>query len=352
MKHISMGKIRDFKTLRINIAKSSKQFLGVEENEDGTKIPIFDNNQPLVHFKGTVKIHGTNSGIILDGETIYAQSRKHVLTPEGKDNAGFSAWVKLNEPVFKELFEQIKQHETIEDDEIITIYGEWSGSGIQKSMAINQISKFLAIFAVKITKVFKDEAEENVGRWLKEFSYLKSPENRIFNINNFKTYEIDIDFNNPNEAITTMEEYVEEVAKECPVAKKLEGIIGDGEGIVWVGWLNEKRHVFKTKVDVHAASKQKNFKPKIEIDPAKLESIEEFIKYACNEDRLTQMLNETLDGEMQEMKHMGSFLKSVWGDIIAEELETLTANGLSPADIRKIVPNYSKKWFITKYNMM
>ena len=169
MKHISMGKIRDFKTLRINIAKSSNQFLGVEENEDGTKIPIFDNNQPLVHFKGTVKIHGTNSGIILDGETIYAQSRKHVLTPEGKDNAGFSAWVKLNEPVFKELFEQIKQHETIEDDEIITIYGEWSGSGIQKSMAINQISKFLAIFAVKITKVFKDEAEENVGRWLKEF---------------------------------------------------------------------------------------------------------------------------------------------------------------------------------------
>ena len=62
MKHISMGKIRDFKTLKINIAKSCGGFIRLDE-KDGIKIPVFG-DLPTLRFFGTVKLHGTNSSVV------------------------------------------------------------------------------------------------------------------------------------------------------------------------------------------------------------------------------------------------------------------------------------------------
>lgn len=63
------------------------QFVG--KDADGKA--IYDKTKPLptINFTQTVKIHGTNGGVILfkDG-TIHTQSRNRVLSPES-DNNGF-----------------------------------------------------------------------------------------------------------------------------------------------------------------------------------------------------------------------------------------------------------------------
>ena len=76
------------------------QFVGKDENGKA----IYDKTKPLptITFTQTVKIHGTNSGVILSKDgAIYAQSRNRIVNPSN-DNLGFADWVTERIDSFKD----------------------------------------------------------------------------------------------------------------------------------------------------------------------------------------------------------------------------------------------------------
>lgn len=78
------------------------------------------------------KLDGSNAAIgILDDGTVYAQSRKRIITPDD-DNFGFARWVAENEDVLREGL-GFGLH-----------FGEWWGQGIQRRYG--QPQKYFSLF--------------------------------------------------------------------------------------------------------------------------------------------------------------------------------------------------------------
>ena len=316
----------------------------IGQDEDGE--PIYDRTAklPVININGTVKIHGTNAGVSFHKSNLYAQSKKNIITPE-KDNAGFASFMELKRDIFLSLINQIKSVDEINTDEnIITIFGEWAGKGVQGVVAIKDIEKTFFIFGVKV----KPLDEEKTSYWLDHDILKSSPENRIYNINDFKRFDIEVDFGNPLLSQNKMIEMVLEVEKECPVGKFF-GISGLGEGIVFTFWFKGNKHVFKAKGDKHSGkSKVKKLKP---VDNVKLQKIIDIVNQVTQNWRLVQMYDEVFDvvnGGKGDIKKTGDFIRLVIKDIIKEELDIILDANLIPKDINKQVSNISRKWFMDK----
>jgi hypothetical protein len=116
--------------------------------------PVFDRTRkmPVLKFIGTVKIHGTNGGVIKNLETgvIICQSRSREISVES-DNAGFAFFCKTRDNSFEKLFSYIESN-TRSDKKIkkIAIFGEFFGNGIQKGVAVSELSKKFAIFSIRL----------------------------------------------------------------------------------------------------------------------------------------------------------------------------------------------------------
>ncbi len=109
-----------------------------------------DSVLPVLKFTGTVKIHGTNSSVIVcsNGDQ-FPQSKNNILTLEN-DNCGFARWHSENKYVFDTLREVLEIENVISTSDNIVIYGEWAGKGIQKGVAVSECEKFFYIFGVKV----------------------------------------------------------------------------------------------------------------------------------------------------------------------------------------------------------
>ena len=237
----------------IRHVKTNAQYAG--KDNDGNA--IYDNSRqlPTLKFRGTVKLHGTNAGIVydLDSDTFTYQSRERELSLTS-DNAGFMLWAMSHEGDWRFLCENIWVPTGTKK---IAIFGEWCGSGIQKGVALTQLPKMFVIFAIKAVN------EEGNSTWLdisEEKGYYfccgcedGGNDHTIHSIYEFPTFEIDIDFKFPEIAQNKMIEITEEVEKECPVGKHF-GVSGTGEGIVWTcvseGW-NDSGTWFKVKGEAH-----------------------------------------------------------------------------------------------------
>lgn len=344
---IKMYKFPDIEQFRNAIynVKYRAQYAGKDENGD----PIQDETLPLpiLNYRGTVKMHGTNGGIVFTPDVnmvygVHAQSRENIITPQ-KDNAGFATFIHTT-PVHK-LLGLITINGDINDIEgelpIIKVYGEWCGKGIQSKVGISKLEKMFVIVAVKVGDVWL--AEE-------ELKLVKLPEYKIYNICDYPSYRITIDFNNPQEAADKMGTLVENVEKECPVAKAF-GVEGIGEGIVWTcidkGW-TESRFWFKTKGEEHKGSSTKE---KVPVDVERVNSINELVNTIVAEGRLVQGLDYLRQENIPfEIKSLGTYIKWVYNDVIKEELDTIVKNGFEPKDISGNVSNKARKWFMDKLN--
>jgi hypothetical protein len=184
--------------------------------EDDNGEPIFnDIPLPTLTYRATVKLHGTNAGIVyvfneLTHEyEVQAQSRENIITPL-KDNAGFATFTHSvnTEGLLAQVMKQVGNIGYT--PEVVRIYGEWCGGNIQKGVALNGLDKMFVIFAIKID----DE-------WLSHevLKGIKSEGEKIYNILDYPVYDFDIDFNNPKEAADRIAEVVDRVEEECPVAK-------------------------------------------------------------------------------------------------------------------------------------
>jgi hypothetical protein len=81
------------------------------------KTPRWDSDWTI-----TEKIDGTNAGVIVSDDGVYAQSRNRIIWPSD-DNHGFAAWVAEHAEELRGLGNG-------------THFGEWWGSGIQRGYGL------------------------------------------------------------------------------------------------------------------------------------------------------------------------------------------------------------------------
>lgn len=344
-KMIKFPSIEQFRTIVATILRQYT-FVGLDDNGDA----IYDNTKPkpTLTFKGTVKLHGTNAGVSFryghdNSSEYWVQSRENIITPE-KDNAGFAFFVESNKEAFKKFAAQIDSILLINmQQNIITIFGEWCGGNIQKGVGISNLPKSFFIFGVKVSPITNTEEEARLkpAYWIPSH-YLKSPEHNIYNIEDFPTYSIDIDFNMPQLIQNKLSELTIAVEEECPVAKAF-GFSGIGEGIVWSTELNGNVHRFKVKGEKHSSSKVKTLAA---VDTEKLESIQKFVDYAVTESRFNQGLENVFPNEEPiENKKMGDLIRWVVNDILKEEMDTMVDNKIEPKDVNKYVSSRVREMF-------
>lgn len=300
--------------------KINHDYQGKDENGE----PLYPHSEPYptILFEGTVKLHGTNAGIVKYPDKIEFQSRERVLTL-AQDNAGFM--LSLSSKNIDKLFEGI------EFKNYAAIYGEWCGQGIQSGVALSQLPKMFVIFGVKVDDV-----------WI---SYFKSiPEENIFNIQDFPKFQIEVDFNNPELVQNKLIELTENVEKECPVGKHF-GVSGIGEGIVWTSFYKDKVYRFKTKGEKHSSSKVKTL-ASVNVD--ELNSINEFVDYSLTDSRLNQGISVLKEqGLPINQSSTGEFLRWIIGDIVKEESDTIISNQI---DMKKANPAISKEARLWYFN--
>ncbi len=156
----------------------------------------------------------------------------------------------------------------------------------------------------------------------------------------------------------------ESVEKDCPVARQLLGPNESreliGEGIVWSVEaeedlddnpdISQELYItlcdlrFKVKGSLHSQSKVKTIAA---VDTEKVKSVEEFVEYACTQNRMQrgiEFLKES--GVALERQAIGTFIKWVISDIIKEELDTMTASGIEPREINGSVSIKARNFIV------
>lgn len=344
IKHISFSSIEQFRNVCTSV---SRQAAYVGADADGN--PIYDGNQPkpVLKFTGTIKLHGTNSGISfneIDG--IWYQSRENIITPL-KDNAGFAFFADARKDTFIEMARTLAKENNIDlNVYTISIFGEWAGPGIQKGVGISAIGqKSMFIFAAKVSKPDDPLFQ---AYWIDSTS-IRDNDKFIFNINDFKKYEIEIDFNRPELSTNEMVKMTIEVEDECPVAKSFGHDNTIGEGIVFRCQYKGVVYKFKSKGEKHsAASKVKILKP---VDNERINACIALAQSVTDGGRLEQHYNLTFDiinGGVPDIKMMGSFIKNVMADVQKEKSLEITEAGFELKDIAKYISEITKAYFFQK----
>ncbi len=188
--------IEQFRNI-IRQVREKQDYVG--KDEEGNAIYQHVGDYPTLKFKGTVKLHGTNASVVKYSDRVEFQSRSRVLSLE-EDNAGFMNAMATKDLDF--LFSNFSANE------YIAIYGEWCGGGIQKGVAISSLPKMFVIFGIKVDDV-----------WVDLPSNLYKNEIGIYNILQFPTYEVEIDFNTPELVQNQIIEMTLAVEECCPVGK-------------------------------------------------------------------------------------------------------------------------------------
>ena len=341
MKLIKMPSIDQFRGVVANVNRTHT-FVGLDDQGEA----IYDHSipKPTLKFTGTIKLHGTcASACFNETDGIWAQSKDNIITPQ-KDNAGFAFFVESKKEAFKGIFEKIKEKYGIDTKEnTISIFGEWCGPSIQKGVSISQMpEKTMFIFGIKISNNFDAE----VASYWANCNEFNDNDNRIFNIHDFKTYEIDIDFNTPQLSQNKIIEYTIEVENQCPVGMHF-GIDGIGEGIVFSAMNPDGRSrlIFKSKGEKHSNSKVRTLK---HVDNEKINKIIDVAEKVTPAWRLEQMMTETFDlnnGGVIERNKLGEYIKRVIADVIKEDMDILVENGLEIKDLGKYISDISRTYF-------
>jgi len=284
---------------------------------------------PTLTYKGTVKLHGTNACIHKSKQGEYSfQSRNRLITKE-YDNCGFVH--EMSQKPLKELFKGF-------DGKDVYIYGEWCGTGIQKNVAISQLPKMFVVFEVIVD-----------GVKLVQIENIKLPEHRIFNVNQFQTFTLDIDFNNPQKVQNKLIEITTQVESKCPVAAFF-GVEGIGEGVVWSlaescsnFKIGDSELTFKVKGEEHSTTKVKTLAA---VDVELLNSIADFIDTAVTEQRLQQAISYMKEMQISiDSKNTGEFVRWVYRDIMKEESDVIDSSNLDTKTLGFHISKHAKFWF-------
>ncbi len=355
MNHYGYPSITEYRTLIRNVI-DRVQYVGRDPIH--TSKGIYDRNIPLpkIEMVGTVKLHGTNAGIILDAEGAhYSISRESVLSEECSNYGFFQYSNEIKSHVIPILKNILGQHPEATS---ICLYGEWCGADIQRKVALVNLPKMYVLFGIKIITPPIHKGREYESVWLDE-SLLKQFENEslnLYDIHSFQTYKMTIDLANPRDSQNELIELTAQVELECPVAKELfsRGLHTNandctiGEGIVWTTHCNNELFKMKVKGPKHSNTKVKMLAA---VDTVKLESAKSFIEYACTENRLEQGIDVLIrNGIKIDKSSIAQYIKWVKDDIVKEELDTITESGLTVQDVVSGITTKASKYILEYIN--
>lgn len=340
-KHSKFSSIGQFRNV-IHDINHAATYVG----KDAEGNPIYDElkEKPVLKFTGTIKLHGSNAGVVQvsPSNEIYFQSRERIITPTS-DNAGFAFFAENNRNHWERMFEQLRNDYNVPENVSIGIFGEWAGKSINNNVAINNIEKSFFIFAIKIIDFSNEEANFFLSKDI--VRNFNSTTNKIYNIYDYPTFEIEIDFNNPLLKQNELIELTTKVADECPVAKEF-GHSGIGEGIVFTTYWNDVQYVFKSKDKRHSKS-SKVHTLKV-VDENKLSKVQDVAVKVTPIWRLEQMLTDSCDlnnGGKVDRKNLGNYIKAVISDVLKEESDLLFENNLEIKDVQSKIGDIARNYF-------
>lgn len=298
---------------------------------------------PKVRYRAKVKLDGTNAGVQVhpDGRVV-AQSRTQALDLEN-DNLGFAAWVTRH----RDYFSALRQAE------LLVVFGEWCGQGIQKRAAISKIDrKVFVVFAAQT-----GDPARVAPRLVTEPRALRAllPEHADVFVLPWMDDVFELDFAEDDAlraAAAKVSEAVSRVEAEDPFVATTFGVQGLGEGLVLYPMLGSDSDdrkelvelIFKAKGEKHQTVKQKQ---PAQIDPEKSRGIDEFVELVVTEARLEQGVTEGCGGELESAR-VGAFLKWMAADVQKECGAELERSGLTWNDVNRAVSNKARSWFLGK----
>ena len=326
------------------------QFVG--KDADGKAIYDLTKPLPTISFMQTLKIHGTNGGVILfkDG-TIRTQSRNRVLSHES-DNNGFDKWIAERANQWRAISDCLfgkgdvmTSYEFATADKII-VYGEFAGENIQRNISVADTPKSFYVFDFV---AFKDGVAVAFGsKNLSKNVYrlFELDEYNIYSIFQFPYQQIEIDLNRAEEYIPQLQEIALAIEAECPVGK-YHGVSGVGEGAVFTTYYDNKVYRFKVKGEKHSASKVKLLPT---VDAVMIANVREFVEQTVTENRLQQGIDYM--NEMQiptDIKHVGDFLRWVIGDVHKEESDIIETKGFEKKLVNQEITRAAKHYYFDKF---
>lgn len=321
--------------------KDKSQYVGKDEN--GKAVYDRDKPLPVITFTQTVKIHGTNGGVILlkDG-TIRTQSRNRILSPES-DNNGFDKWVSERIDFWKDVSEKLFTHHGDDMDKFI-VYGEFAGENIQKGVAVSKTPKSFYVFSV-----MGFSGKDMIDPLGFPLTYLFNfPEFNIYSIHKFQPRLITIDFNHADEYIPRLQEIALAIEAECPVGK-YHGVSGIGEGAVFTAEHEDEVYRFKVKGEKHSASRVKLLPT---VDSVMIKDVREFVEQTVTENRLQQGIDYM--NEMQiatDIKHLGDFLRWVVADVHKEESDIIKSKNFEVKLVNQEISKRAKRYYLDRFGV-
>ncbi|KAJ7707733.1 hypothetical protein B0H17DRAFT_917879 [Mycena rosella] len=359
MAHIAYPSTQNFKNFKADYIRALER---PQDGDSDVSDPAPGKRPPArATFFGTVKLHGTNATVVFrDGNKAdpQIQSRSWVIENSKKDNLG--TFALLSAAPLSALVDQILaargQGSQFEE---IYICGEIAGRGVQKGVAIVALQRFFAIFNIRID-----------GRWvdMRRYKSCSLPQHRIYNVAQYKTFEVDIDFRASTAAVhDLMTQYTAEVFEECPFGAAFvddtgKQVTGAGEGIVWTMVRTPDMSSedfddtilcnFKTKGEKFTATTSAK-EPQKYVNPELADATAQFVDYALAERRFEQGI-EYLEGEQAregkpidgyDVKLTGAFIKWVVEDTVKEERNEMERLGVPEREAKKELGARAKEWY-------
>jgi hypothetical protein len=279
-----------------------------------------------VRFEGTVKLHGTHIAIAQAraGAEVQVPSRNRKLS-KAADNLGSWDFVHQRLPAFQRLLKKARTLAASHDEAAVVLHGELAGRGVQARVGVNQVDRFVALFAVSVDGAFQDFGG---------FGDLRDEASRVFNVRGFGTFEVTMDTRDPLACEDEVRTLTAAVGDACPAALAL-GASGKGEGIVWTCRECESTRLwFKSKADGFDVRP-----PKAPV-PTDAEDFSRFVTPA----RLEQGLDHLRERGAPETIHSISlFTRWVVKDVLDEEGKLLSSAQAKAA--AKGVARQAGAWF-------
>jgi len=353
---INFGSIEQFRTVIKNISRMA-QYRG--QDTEGNAIMDRSAKLPTLVAIASEKIHGTNASVCFSNvDGFWVQSKNNIITVE-EDNAECALFAEKNQEHWMKIIGSLADAYEIDlDENIISLYFEWSGGNIQKQSAVAGLDKRAIIFQhFKVSPLesrLDEQGEEESARWLEtrvNEAWVDDVDRNIWNIMNFDTWKFEIDF---EQALMSQDKFIklveETIEPNSPMGKAMgkEGNIG--EGIVVTFTFSNTIHRFKVKGEKHSRGhgRVKKLNPTDEVFEQK--KIDFVNNTACQEFRLEQAWQSVfgIGNEIQEptVKATGDFLRAVVADVMKEESDLMAEAGLEPKDVNGMISRVARAWFM------
>ncbi|KAH8592535.1 hypothetical protein B0O99DRAFT_517575 [Bisporella sp. PMI_857] len=299
---------------------------------------------------GTVKLHGTHTDIVVNhDDSIRLQSRNtENITLQNDMFEWARSMLPLREQILRlkrlsiAAYRQLNPQTEISREMPLILAGEWIGPGIQKKVAINNLSrKAFVIFGLCIngkwqpTEPYKDIHDEASG---------------IYNICRGGIFRHKLPLDDIAASLESLQPLADAVEKECPFAKSF-GVSGMGEGIVWKPtnelcedsrfWLKMKGPIFTGPT---ISNRMKNISLLDQKEKAKL-----FAESVTNEMRLEQAWAYLDEMKIpRDKKAISAYLKWLTNDVAQEEKTEIDERQIDKTILSREVTKIGRAWYLQR----